>query len=57
MSPQAARMFALGTGFIAVVAVCVATLMGMRLHKTRAAVSALQGAEGCLQPAAPARSP
>jgi hypothetical protein len=57
MSPQAARMFALGTGFIAVVAVCVATLMGMRLHKTRAAVSALQSAEGCLQPAAPARSP
>lgn len=57
MSPSAARLFALGTGFIAVVAVCVATLMGLRLHRTRAAVLYLQNNEGCLQPAAPARTP
>lgn len=57
MSPTAARWFALGTGFIAVVAVCVATLMGLRLHRTRAALGYLQHTEGCVPAAAPTRSP
>jgi len=57
MSKAAARWFALGTGFIAVLAVCVAALMGLRLHKTRAALSYLQHTEGCVPAAAPAKTP
>lgn len=53
MSPTAARWFALGTGFIAVIAVCVAALMGLRLHRARATLSYLQHTEGCLPAAAP----
>ncbi len=57
MSPAAARRFALGTGFIAVVAVCMAVLIGLRLHRTRAALSYLKHAEGCLPAAASTRTP
>lgn len=56
MSPSAARWFALGTGFIAVIAVCVAALMGLRLHDTRAALSNLRHTAGCV-PAAASSSP
>lgn len=57
MSPVAARRFALGTSVIAVIAVCVAALISLRLHRTRAAISYLQHTEGCLPPAASARTP
>nr|WP_293178913.1 hypothetical protein [Nannocystis sp.] len=57
MSPVGARRFALGTGFIAVVAVCMAVLIGLRLHRTRAALSYLKHAEGCLPSAASTRTP
>jgi hypothetical protein len=56
MNPAAARWFALCTGFLAVVAVCTAVLMGLRMHRMRASVSHLQHMEGCL-PAAPAKAP
>jgi len=57
MSPVTARRFALGTAAIAVLAVCLAALLALRLHRTRAALTYLQHAEGCLPSAAPERSP
>ena len=57
MSPATARRFALGTGFIAVLAVCLAVLIGLRLHRTRAALSDLKHTEGCLPAAASTRAP
>ncbi len=56
MSSSAARWFALSTGVLAVVAVCMAALMGLRMHQTRTSLSHLQHMEGCL-PAAPASVP
>lgn len=57
MSPAAARRFALGTGFIAVIAVCIAVLIGLRLHQTRASVSYLKQTEGCLPVGASTSTP
>jgi NAD/NADP transhydrogenase alpha subunit len=55
VSPSAARWFALGTGTLALFAVCVAVLMGARLHKTRSALIQLKQHEGCIS--APALTP
>jgi hypothetical protein len=56
VNPTAARWFALCTGFLAVVAVCMMVQMGLRLHRTRTSFSHLQHMEGCL-PAAPEKAP
>lgn len=54
MSPNAARWFAIGTGLLALVAVCVAALMGLRLHKTRTAL--LQAKQDGCPPAVTTRT-
>lgn len=55
MNPSAARWFAIGTGLLALAAVCVAMLMVARLHRTRSALVQLGQPETCV--AAPAAAP
>lgn len=57
MNPSTARLFALGTGFLALVSVFVAALMAMRTQRLHDEVMRLRHDDSCPVAAAPTRSP
>ncbi len=57
MNPSTVRWFVLGTGLLALVSVSVATMIGLRLHRTRIELANLKQDDTCPQPTGEARTP